>query len=247
MLRYFLFSSFLIVLGNFAIAQQSNLEKAKLAFEANDFEKSIQLTKQFLKDHPSHIQATELLGTSYASLEKWEKSAEVYKELVTKYPSQADYHFKYGGSLGLQAKNASKIKALLLLDDVKFHLKHATILDEKHVEARWALVQLYMELPGIIGGSASTAKAYAEELKNISPVDGALAFGYIEEYQENWKSAEAFYKEAVQLGNSTTCYQKLVDIQLKQNKKKEAIATLKKAYAVTSDRKFSDQLDDLIN
>lgn len=236
------FFSYQLVVG-----QESLLQQAETAFQDKDYTKAVRLSKSYLKEYPDHIKAQELLGTAYASQENWEDSKEVYKKLVTAYPSQANYHFKYGGSLGLYAKNVSKFKAVLLLDEIKFHLKQATLLEPKHIDARWALVQLYMELPGIVGGSKSTAKQYANELESISKVDGKLAFGFIEEYDGQLALAEAYYKEAVSIGNSSSCYQKLVDIQLKQNKKKEAISTLKQAYAQTSDTKFNNQLKELIN
>ncbi len=229
------------------VGQGNLFQQATLAFQDKDYASAVRLSTLYLKEHPNHIKAQELLGTAYASQENWEASKEVYKKLVTAYPSQANYHFKYGGSLGLYAKNVSKFKAVLLLDEIKFHLKQATVIDPNHIDARWALVQLYMELPGIVGGSKSTATQYAKELDSISKVDGKLAFGFIEEYDGNLALAEKYYKEAVSIGNSSTCYQKLVDVQLKQNKKKEAISTLKQAIAQTSDTSFNIQLKELIN
>ncbi len=238
---------FLFLFLDPALGQDNYLQKAESAFENKDYAAVISFTKLYLKKYPDQLKALELLGTAYASQENWEDAKDVYKKLVDAFPSQAEYHFKYGGSLGLYAKNSSKFKAVLLLDEVKFHLKRATVLDPNHIDARWALIQLYMELPAIVGGSKSTASQFAEELTSISPVDAKLAFGYIEEYVGNLENAEQYYTQAVEIGNSSTCYQKLVDIQLKQNKKKEAISTLKIAFAQTADRNFDKQLKQLIN
>lgn len=58
---------------------------------------------------------------------------------------------------------------------------------EGHIDCRWALVQLYMELPGIVGGSERKARLYAQELMNLSKIDGLLAFGLIEVYKNDIK------------------------------------------------------------
>lgn len=243
----FLYVLFFLLYVQSFIGQEIILQQAENAFEEKDYHTTVRLVKLYLKKYPNQIKAQELLGTAYAAQENWKDSKNIYKNLVVSYPSQANYHFKYGGSLGLYAKNVSKLKAVLLLDEIKFHLRQATILDPNHIDARWALVQLYMELPGILGGSKFSAQQFAKELEPISKVDAKLAFGYIEEFDGKLEKAEIFYKEAVSIGNSSTCYQKLVDVQLKLNKKKEAISTLKEAYAQTSDAKFTMQLKALIN
>lgn len=52
---------------------------------------------------------------------------------------------------------------------------------------------LYIELPGIVGGSERKAQKYADELMQLSKVDGYLANGYINEYFERYQKAESDY------------------------------------------------------
>ena len=160
--------------------------------------------------------------------------------------NNADYHFYYGGAMGMWAKNASKFKALGLLDDVKLHLKKAAELDPKHVESRWALVQLYTELPGIIGGSLSTARSYAGQLKKISPVDGYLALGYVDEYDKEYSDAEVAYKNAIKVGGSPLTYLKLASLYAdKMDRKADAKALLKKGYEIHKDSQILVELKKL--
>jgi tetratricopeptide (TPR) repeat protein len=99
-----------------------------------------------------------------------------------------------------------------LLDDVKVAFKKAIQLNPNHIGARWALIEIYIQLPGFVGGSESKAKKYAEELLKISPVDGYLSKGHIEEYFKRYTIAEKYYLKAIEIGNSKTTYQKLVDL-----------------------------------
>jgi hypothetical protein len=48
-------------------------------------------------------------------------------------PSEADYHFKYGGVLGMKAKDSNKFKALGMIDEVKSSFEKAISLNPKHM------------------------------------------------------------------------------------------------------------------
>ena len=133
-----------------------------------------------------------------------------------------------------------------MLDDVKFHLKKAAELDSKHIDSRWALVQLYTELPGIIGGSFSTARSYASQLKKISPVDGYLAYGYVDEYDKEYSEAETAYKNAIKVGGSPLTYMKLASLYAdKMDRPADAKAILKKGYEVHKDAQLLAELKKL--
>jgi tetratricopeptide (TPR) repeat protein len=196
---------------------QNSFEQGKKAFEEGDYKNTISVLTSVLKTSPSDKMTRDYLGQAYARLELWEESAEVNKTLVEDYPEDAEYHFRYGGALGLAAKEANPFKAVSLIDDVKFHLKKATELDPTHINSRWALLQMYLELPGIVGGSESTSRRYASQLETISPVDGALAFGYIERELANYNKAEMHYKKAVKLGQSVTTYKELAELYKRSN------------------------------
>ena len=91
---------------------------------------------------------------------------------------------------------------------------------------RWAMVELYMQLPGIIGGSKKKSLKYANELENLSKVDGYLAKGYIYEYDNELKLAENYYKKAIIVGGSLTCYDKLTKLYEAENQPIKAIANI---------------------
>jgi tetratricopeptide (TPR) repeat protein len=207
---------------------QTQFEKGTTAFNNQNYNRAISYFSDVLEEEPLDKMARDYLGQSYAKLDNWEKSAEVSKTLVEDYPEDAEYNFRYGGALGLVAKNANPFKAMSLLDDVKFHLKKAIQLDPKHIESRWALLQIYLEIPGILGGSEDTSREYASQLKSISPVDGALANGFIERDLENFDKAESFYKEAIELGQSETTY-RVAELYKRSNQTIKRFEALEKA------------------
>ena len=116
-----------------------------------------------------------------------------YEKLTKANPKNANYHYKYGGALGMKALGISKLRALGLIGDFKRSFETAAQLDPSHIDARWALVELYMTLPGIVGGSKSKSLQYANELEKLSKVDGYLSKGYIYEYDNEPELAEHYY------------------------------------------------------
>ncbi|PPK97109.1 tetratricopeptide repeat protein [Nonlabens xylanidelens] len=209
---------------------QSAFAKAEQLFKAEKFDKAqIAFTKLYEQDH-SDLDVIERLGDIASHQNNFEKAMGYYKKLIDSNSKSARYNFKYGGAMGLYAKSSSKLKALGMLDDIKKHLKKAAELDPKHIESRHALSQLYCELPGIVGGSISKSRSYADQLIKISPVDGHLAHGYIDEYEEEYDDAVVSYQKAVDTGGSLLTYRKLASIyQHKLNDDKKALETLKKA------------------
>jgi len=225
---------------------QSAFAKAEQFSNQSNYTAALPIYLDLLQENPKDQKLLRKTGFTYGKLEQFENATKVYKRLLATNEANAEYHFYYGGAMGMWAKNASRFKALGLLDDVKFHLKKAAELDSKHVEVRWALVQLYTELPGIIGGSFSTARDYAGQLLKISPVDGYLATGYIEEYDKEFKDAEVSYKKAIKAGGSVTTYLKLASLYAdKMNREEDAKTVLKKGYEVHKDSKLLSELQKL--
>ncbi len=209
---------------------QTKLEKAETYFKAGKLAQALPLFVELLSDNPSNLETLEYLGDIHGSLQNWDKSIAYYKKLKTLKPTEANYHFKYGGVLGMKAKNANKFSALAVIPEVKKSFETAIDLDPKHIQARWALIELYIQLPGIVGGSERKARKYSDELLAISKVDGYLSKGRIEVYFENYDKAEIQLLKAYEIGNSKTTYLKLYDLYLNKLKNIKKALDLKKEF-----------------
>ncbi len=224
-MKKFLFLLFLptVILG------QNPFDEVEQLFSKKQFVKAETIIANYVKDNPENLKAIELLGDAYGHQEKWDKAIEQYQKLVDSQSNNANFHYKLGGSLGMKALSVSKLKALGIIGDVKRSFLKAAELDSKHIDARWALVELYMQLPGIVGGSKKKSIKYANELEALSKVDGYLAKGYIYEYDDEPELAESYYKKAVKVGGSVTCYNKLSNLYESQNQPEKAISTIEEA------------------
>jgi len=222
---------FLILLSiPMLLMSQTTAERVEQLFESKQYSKAETILKEAVKKSPSNRELLELLGDAYGYQEKWDGAIEYYEKLVEIDDNNANYHYKFGGATGMKALIVNKFRALGLIGDVKRSLKRAAELDPNHIDARWALVELYMQLPGIIGGSKRTSLKYANQLENLSKVDGYLAKGYIYEYDDEPALAEQFYKKAIEVGGSLTCYDKLTNLYEKQKEPLKAIANIEKSH-----------------
>lgn len=224
---------------------QTEFENAQQLVENKAYDKAEKILLIEVEKTPNNAEVIELLGDVYGAQKLWDNAIVHYKKLVSLTPQNANSHYKYGGVLGMKALSVSKMKALGLISDIKKEFHAAAELDAKHIDARWALVKLYTELPGIIGGSTNKALKYAEELVALSEVDGYLAKAYVYNYEEDFDDAENYYRKAVEVGGSVTCYKELSTFYIAQNNTDKAIKTLIEGYYTHKNEAFLQQIKTL--
>lgn len=220
-------SLFLFLLFPLFLFSQSDFEKGEKFFREENFEQAQAVFQNFLLTNPSNLKSIEYLGDIAARDKSWDKAIGYYKKLKQLKPAEANYYYKYGGALGLKAKEVNKFKALGMIGEIKESFEKAIILNPKHIEARWALVMLYLKLPAIIGGSESKAVQYSNELLKLSPVDGYLSKGQIDEHFGKYTSAEEQYKKAIAAGSVKKGTQMLVNLYKNKMNQPEKASKIK--------------------
>ena len=211
---------FFCLLFPLLIFSQSDFDKGEKLFREEKFEQAQVLLEHVLVTQPSNLKAIEYLGDVAGRNKSWDKAIGYYKKLKQLKPTEANYYYKYGGVLGMKAKESSKFQALGMIGEIKESFEKAITLNPKHIEARWALVMIYIQLPGIVGGSETKAVKYSNELLKLSPVDGYLSKGQIEEYFKRYSLAEQQYKKAIAAGSTKVGGQMLANLY--KNKMKKA-------------------------
>lgn len=224
------FISFILLLFTFNMMAETDFDKAEKLYKQEKFDQAKVLFESYLKTNPTSYKTVEYLGDIAGHQKKWDEAIKHYKILKVQFPKTANYFYKFGGAMGMKAKSVNKFKALAMIDEIESSFLTAARLDSKHLESRWALVMLYIELPGIVGGSEKKAIKYADELMELSKVDGYLAKGYIDEYFNRYKKAEASYIKAHEIGNSKTTFQKLYSLYLNKLKDKIKASKLKQQF-----------------
>ncbi len=230
----------LLLLTSTIVCGQPAFAKAEQLYRAEQYDKAQASFVKMYEQDSDDLKVIERLGDIAGHKKDFATAMIYYKILLENQPEDAHYNFKYGGAMGLYAKSCSKFQALSMLDDIKMYLKRAARLNPNHVESRHALSQLYCELPGIVGGSIKKSRSYANELLKLSPVDGHLAHGFIDEYEEDYDKALASYNKAVETGGSLVTYRKLAAVyQDKFKNYKKALKILKRAQQKHQDQQLA--------
>lgn len=231
-MRIFLFILFIPLL---CVGQSYQSEKVEKLIETKQFNDAKRILNERIKINPNDLEAIELLGDVYCKEKNWDEGITQYKKLVDYDSKVANFHYKYGGALGMKAKSVSKLRAISYLDDVEAAFLKAVELDPKHSDAHWALALYYMHVPGILGGGKHKALHYADKLEALSKVDGYLAKGHLHEDDKEYDLAENYYKKAVEIGGSLTCYTHLAELYVNKKDYDKAIATLREGYKITEE------------
>lgn len=224
------FLKFLLLLITLQMTGQTDFDKAEKLYKLEKWAESKILFTTFLKENQNNTKTIEYLGDIAGHQKKWDEAVKQYKTLKIQFPKISQYWYKYGGAVGMKAKSVNKFKALGMIDDIETSFLTAAKLDANDIDSRWALVILYIELPGIIGGSETKSKKYADELIELSKVDGYMALAYIDEYYKRYTKAEANYLKAHEIGNSKTTYQKLYDLYSKKMKNAAKASKLREQF-----------------
>jgi len=188
--KYIIGFFFFFTLGSTA---QTSLKSAEILLNNGEIENARGVFLQY-EETPKAI---EYLGDIASFNKNWDEAIEYYEMLIETDSKNAMYNFKLGGAMGMKAYYGSKFQAAFLLGDIKEYLKKAADLDPEHKEARRALVELYMQIPGVIGGSKIIAESYASDLDRINEVDALLADAYIYKTEEYQDLAKNKYNEAI--------------------------------------------------
>jgi tetratricopeptide (TPR) repeat protein len=212
------------------IWSQSNFEKAEKLYHAKKYDEAQVVFEGVLKSKPLDVKTIEYLGEIAAHQKSWVKGGEYFKKLKELKPTEADYFYKYGGCLAMRAMEVSRLKALGMVGEMKESFEKAIVLDPKHIPARWALIEIYLQLPGIFGGSESKAILYSNQLAQLSPVDGYLSRGRIDVYFKRYAAAEKNFIKAHEIGKSKTTFQKLYNLYLNNLKDTKKARELKQKF-----------------
>jgi hypothetical protein len=196
MRELFLVFAFFIGLGCFS---QPSFKEIHSALDQGKLEIAKKLLQNRISGDSEDAIATAYLGDIAGFEKDWDTAISLYKTLTQKYPDSIDYNFKYGAVLGMKALSVSKLQSVIYVSDIKTFLEKTVELDPEHVEARRVLVELYVKLPGILGGSISKAKTYADELKDLNKVDFYLAHAFIVNEDEGPEEAAPLFKKAIEV------------------------------------------------
>jgi tetratricopeptide (TPR) repeat protein len=157
------------------------------------------------RSNPDDLHTLEKLGDYYGANFQWDDALKVYAHLVTRDPNNFQFHFKHGGVLGVKALEVSRIQSVPFVRPMKVAFEKAAALNTAHIESRWVLMELYEALPFFLGGSDAKAQKMVDEIQQLSPLEGALAQGFLFYKQKRPEKSIEFYEKAFDWVSQKPC------------------------------------------
>ena len=152
-----------------------SIDQGTRLFEQKEFTEARRFFRQVLKEHPQHSGAAFYMGRM-AYEEERPIVAVGWMELAVKNDDEnAVYHIWLGRAYGQQAQQAAVFKQPGLAKKTQKEFERAVELDPSNVDARWHLMEYYIEAPRLLGGGIKKARAQAAEIEKLDPDEGREA------------------------------------------------------------------------
>jgi len=113
-------------------------------------------------------------------------------------PKSAAVQYSLGNAYGAKVQQVGMMGGMAYAPKIRGAYESAVALDPKYVEARFALVQVYVLTPPMMGGSEEKALEQAKAIKAIYPVLGHRAYGVVYAQQRKPDLARKEYLDAIQ-------------------------------------------------
>jgi tetratricopeptide (TPR) repeat protein len=215
----------LVVLFPAASSAGDSVADAVKLVDARSYDAARTMLEQIVQrdggDAEARFHLGRLLMGHFRDLDAAEEQLEKAVELADR---NAEYHFTLGNLYGAQAQAVSIFSKMSYAGKVKTEFLRAVELDPGSIPYRTALMEYYLQAPGIVGGSVEKAREQAGELVKRSPYDGHLALARVAVYEKNEKLAEQEYRNASKQNPSRwQAYHRLGYLYINQKRVDDAI------------------------
>lgn len=207
------------------IAQSSGLAAGAQLFEQGRYAESKSALVALTRSEPRTADAWYYLGRIALVDGDGEGAARALERAVALNPRDARSHHWLGRAYSRQAVRAGKLKQAMLAGKIRGEFETAVALAPDNVEARSDLLQYYVVVPGLMGGSVDKARVQAKEIARRNPLRGRLAHAVLHERARDAAGAEKEYLAAVsESPDSAVAYYALGNMYQRTARYGEAVA-----------------------
>ncbi len=158
-------------------------------YERGEFQQAATLLSQSNHAPAEKANAQLWLGKSYLKLHKWDEAIEEVGKAVLLEPSNALYHYWLGRAYGEKAARSSILTAFGWARKVLQEFKTGLGLAPQDMEVRFALLEYYLDAPGVVGGGKDKAEALIKEINLQNPRMGYKARALLYQKEKKWVQA----------------------------------------------------------
>ncbi len=157
-------------------------------YRRGKFADAAAMLSKLVQRDPQNVQTRTWLGRAYLKLHNWDDAVREFEKAVALDPKNCTSHLWLGRAYGNKAAHA--FLPIGLAGSTRQEFERAVRLCPDSVDARFDLLDFYVEAPGIMGGGRDKAEAQAADIARISPRHGYLARAEIYEQKKKWEQAQ---------------------------------------------------------
>ena len=186
-----------LILSALAAASGASPEDAEALIRDGHWKRARALVEPEIKAHPDDPRFSYLMAEIKAAFQDFQGALPLAQLAADLEPKNSDYHLKLGQVYGELAARASMFAAGSLAGKFRKEVETARELNPKNLAALDSMMQFKYQAPGLMGGDKHTARAMADEILRLNPLQGYLAHAELAELEKNPAEVEANYKKAV--------------------------------------------------
>jgi tetratricopeptide (TPR) repeat protein len=148
------------------------LSAAQHQFGVGNYSSAVQTLRAVVSQNPLSAEAFYWLGRCYFEMRDFDNAITHAEKSVALQPKNSQYQLWLARAYGAKADHD---KSFFTARKVKKQLQQAVQLDPTNIAARRDLEDFCIQAPWIVGGSNEEARAQADAIAKIDPVEGHLA------------------------------------------------------------------------
>lgn len=129
-----------------------------------------------------------ILGSGPAS--RIEEAVKLGTQCVDAHPRESNCHLALGNALGAKAMHGGIMSAIGYAGKIRDAFKTAVELDPHNLDARFSLLQYYIQAPAIVGGGTGKAQALASQTAAVNAEASRLMLAQLDIAADNLAKAE---------------------------------------------------------
>ena len=196
--QYTCFARSLLLAGLLVWPAASNDPAPEALIKAGHWKRARPLVEQRYQANPGDARSAYLLSQVKAAFGDLDAAVTLAEKAVTLDSSNAEYHSQLGIVCGETAEKASLFAKAGWAHRFKEETDKAAALDPKNLDARFALMEYYLQAPRLMGGSRQKAGAMAEEISRINRAQGYLAQARLAQEDKDATREEAAFLKALE-------------------------------------------------
>jgi tetratricopeptide (TPR) repeat protein len=165
--------------------------------QAGHWKRARPLVEQRYQANPGDAHSAYLLSQVKAAFGDLDAALPLAEKAVALDSNNSAYHSQLGVVCGETAEKASMFAKAGWAHRFKDETDKAAALDPKNLDARFALMEYYLQAPRLMGGSKQKAAAMAEEISGINPARGYLAQARVAQEDKDAPREEASFLKAL--------------------------------------------------